>query len=97
MKALKCVLAIVIFPLVFVLRVICWTANKLINLSAYVLGPLMYFVLGCLIYCLVKARWMDVALLVGIEATLWVISLGAISVICAVENLCDGMMAFVRS
>ena len=85
----KMILKILLFPLVFVLRFVWFIASLLVQLSMWVISPVILFVLGCGIYCVVKARWSDVFLLTLIEMGLFALSFGAGMIVELVENLCD--------
>ncbi|MDO4647218.1 MAG: hypothetical protein Q4B26_01110 [Eubacteriales bacterium] len=94
---LKTVVKMVVFPLLFLMIFIQWIANILINVSAYIISPVMLFVLGCGIYSVVKASWLNVALLTGIELGLFVLVFGANWIVMIMEDLCDGLMGFMHS
>ncbi len=94
---LKTVLKIVLFPVLLLMMFIQWIANILINVSAYIISPVMLFVLGCGIYSVVKASWLNVALLTGIELGLFALLFGAGWVMAMMESLCDGLMGFMHS
>ena len=64
---LKLVLKILLLPVVFLLRFLCFIWNLLMQLSLWVLSPVMLFVLGCGIYSVVRASWTDVFLLTLID------------------------------
>ena len=85
----KIILKILLFPLVFVLRFVWFIASLLVQISMWVLSPIILFALGCGIYCVVKARWSDVFLLTLIEMGLFALSFGAGMIVELVENLCD--------
>ncbi len=85
----KMILKILLFPLVFILRFVWFIASLLMQISMWVLSPIILFVLGCGIYCVVKARWSDVFLLTLIEMGLFALSFGAGMIVELVENLCD--------
>ena len=85
----KIILKILLFPLVFILRFVWFIASLLMQISMWVLSPIILFALGCGIYCVVKARWSDVFLLTLIEMGLFALSFGAGMIVELVENLCD--------
>ena len=85
----KIILKILLFPLVFILRFVWFIASLLMQISMWVLSPIILFVLGCGIYCVVKARWSDVFLLTLIEMGLFALTFGAGMIVELVENLCD--------
>ena len=85
----KMILKILLFPIVFILRFVWFIASLLVQISMWVISPVILFVLGCGIYCVVKARWSDVFLLTLIEMGLFALSFGAGMIVELVENLCD--------
>ena len=85
----KMILKILLFPIVFILRFVWFIASLLVQISMWVISPVILFVLGCGIYCVVKARWSDVFLLTLIEMGLFALTFGAGMIVELVENLCD--------
>ena len=85
----KIILKILLFPLVFILCFVWFIASLLMQISMWVISPVILFVLGCGIYCVVKARWSDVFLLTLIEMGLFALTFGAGMIVELVENLCD--------
>ena len=86
---MRIILKVLLFPVVFILRFVWFIASILVQLSMWVVSPVILFVLGCGIYCVVKARWSDVFLLTLIEMGLFALSFGAGMIVELVENLCD--------
>ena len=74
---LKLMLKILLLPVAFLLRFLCFIWNLLMQLSLWVLSPIMLFVLGCGIYSVVRASWTDVFLLTLIEMGLFAAAVGA--------------------
>ena len=85
----KMILKILLFPVVFILRFVWFIASLLVQLSMWVISPVILFVLGCGIYCVVKARWSDVFLLTLIEIGLFALTFGAGMIVDLAESLCD--------
>ncbi len=94
---LKLMVKIVVFPIMFLLMFVHWIAGMLVNISGYILSPVILFVLGCGIYSVVKASWLNVALLTGIELMLFALVFGANWIVMMVEDICDGLMGFMHS
>ena len=84
---LKLVLKILLLPVAFLLRFLCFIWNLLMQLSLWVLSPVMLFVLGCGIYSVVRASWTDVFLL--IEMGLFAAAVGAGGIMELMERLCE--------
>ena len=74
---LKLMLKILLLPVAFLLRFLCFIWNLLMQLSLWVLSPVMLFVLGGGIYSVVRASWTDVFLLTLIEMGLFAAAVGA--------------------
>ena len=85
----KMILKILLFPVVFILRFVWFIASLLMQISMWMLSPIILFVLGCGIYCVVKARWSDVFLLTLIEMGLIALSFGAGMIVDLADVLCD--------
>ena len=86
---LKLVLKILLLPVAFLLRFLCFIWNLLMQLSLWVLSPVMLFVLGCGIYSVVRASWTDVFLLTLIEMGLFSAAVGAGGIMELMERLCE--------
>ena len=86
---LKLLVKILFCPVVFLLRFIWFIAYLLVNLSGWVLSPVMLFVLGCGIYSVVRASWTDVFLLTLIEMGLFAAAVGAGGIMELMERLCE--------
>ena len=78
-----------LFPLVFILRFVWFIASLLMQISMWVILPVILFALGCGIYCVVKARWSDVFLLTLIEMGLFALSFGTGMIVDLADVLCD--------
>ncbi len=94
---MKVVLKILALPVIGVLRLANWMITVLTHVSAYVLSPLILFVLGCGIYCIFQAKWMDVAILSVIEVLIFAAMFGAAWIGFLVEDLCESLSTFVHS
>ena len=76
---LKLVLKILLLPVAFLLRFLCFIWNLLMQLSLWVLSPVMLFVLGCGIY----------SVLTLIEMGLFAAAVGAGGIMELMERLCE--------
>ncbi len=61
---MKLVLKILALPVLFVVKVICILGNLLTNVVSYVIGILLLVIGGSAIYCIVKALWQSLLILV---------------------------------
>lgn len=86
---LELVLKILLLPVAFLLRFLCFIWNLLMQLSLWVLSPVMLFVLCCGIYSVVRASWTDVFLLTLIEMGLFAAAVGAGGIMELMERLCE--------
>ena len=59
------ILRIVLFPLLLVIMFLHLLVKLATNLSSFVIGFFMLFFIGCGIYNVVQAQWLNVALLAG--------------------------------
>ena len=80
---------IVCFMLKLVLKILLLPVAFLLQLSLWVLSPVMLFVLGCGIYSVVRASWTDVFLLTLIEMGLFAAAVGAGGITELMEQLCE--------
>ena len=62
---MKLILKILALPVLFVVKIVCILGNLLTNISSYVIGLLLLVIGGCAIYCIIKAMWTSLAILVG--------------------------------
>ena len=67
------------------------------NLSSYIVGPLMLFILGFGIYSAVQQRWTSVAILAVSEVLCVAVMFFAFSVVSALEGMRDFLVSFVHS
>lgn len=96
MLMIRIVTKLILIPIIAVLKLICLLGNVFANLSAYVLSPLILFVLACGIYCLAKARWTDVFLLAGIEAFILAAMFGSVWLIMLIEDLNQKLIGMLQ-
>ena len=65
-ESMKLVLKILALPVLFVVKLICVLGNLLTNVVSYVIGILLLVIGGSAIYCIVKALWQSLLILVEI-------------------------------
>lgn len=58
---LKNLLKLAALPVILTLRIAMLLTKIVGYVGSYIMSPVMLFILGCGIYCLVKTRWTDVA------------------------------------
>ena len=91
---MKLVLKILALPVLFVVKVICILGNLLTNVVSYVIGLLLLVIGGSAIYCIVKALWQS--LLILVVATIAAVFL-LVWAVMKVENIGESLGAFIRS
>ncbi len=94
---LKSLLKLAALPVILILRVAMLLAKIAGYVGSYILSPVMLFILACGIYCLVKTRWTDVAILFGMEAVIGLLMFGGLWIYCNAMDLCDSLTAFLHS
>lgn len=66
---MKMILKALALPVLFVVTIACILGNLLANISSYVIALLLLVIVGCSIYCIVKALWTSLAILAGMGLT----------------------------
>ena len=56
---MKLILKVLALPVLFVVKSVCILGNLLSNISSYVIGLLLLILVGCGIYCVVQAMWLN--------------------------------------
>mgnify|MGYP000293818374 FL=1 len=92
---MKLVLKILALPVLFVVKVICILGNLLTNVVSYVIGLLLLVIGGSAIYCIVKALWQSLLILVVLGiATIAAVFL-LVWAVMKVENIGESLGAFI--
>lgn len=97
MKVVKMILKVALLPVIAVLWVADLLANILLTVGSYVLGPLMFFILFCGIYTVVKQLWNQTLLLALIEGFCVLVFFGAGWFIIMLEDVKERLMNCVRA
>lgn len=91
---MKLVLKILALPVLFVVKVIFVLGNLLTNVVSYVIGLLLLVIGGSAMYCIVKALWQSLLILVVLGiATIFLL----IWAVMKAENIGESLGAFIRS
>ena len=93
----KLILKLFTLPLILLLRIAMLIAKLTGTLGSYILSPIMLFIRGCGIYCFVKTRWTDVAILFSMEACIWLLTFGGVCLYATAGDICAGLAAFLHS
>ena len=88
---------ILVVPLILLLTLLTYFANMALNLSAYVLGPLMTLIFCIIIYTVWKRTWFHTGMLSAIEAGIATLYFGAAWIIFLFEDLRNALLAFVMN
>ncbi|WP_461810461.1 hypothetical protein [Faecalimonas sp.] len=97
MKFIKLPFKLIAYLLIAIVCVITLIVKVLVNLSTYVLGPFMLFLIGCCIFVIAKGFWSQLLILVTL------LILCVLSLFCAawilifLESANDNLKGFVRS
>jgi len=70
MFVLRLIKKLILFPFIVLIQLARLVCKVSIDLSSYVVGPLLFFVAGCDIFCLIKGRMQDVLILSMILAAI---------------------------
>ena len=97
MKVVKLILKVALLPAIAVLWMADLLANMLLTVGSYVLGPLMFFILFCGIYTVVKQLWNQTLLLALIEGFYVLVFFGAGWFIIMLEDVKERLMNCVRA
>ena len=91
---MKLVLKILALLVLFVVKVICVLGNLLTNVVSYVIGLLLLVIGGSAMYCIVKAFWQSLLILVVLGiATIFLL----VWAVMKAENIGESLGAFIRS
>ena len=84
-------------PILLVVKILCILVNLLTNISSYVIGLLLLIIGGCAIYCIVKALWTSLAILVGMGLAVLLIVFLLIWTVVKMESISNFLGDFIRS
>ena len=94
---MKMILKIFALPVLLVVKIICILGNLLTNISSYVIGLLLLVIGGCAIYCIVKAMWTSLAILVGMGVAAFLAIFLLVWVVVKAETIGNALGEFIRS
>lgn len=93
MFILRIILKTALLPVVLILLIVKVIVKVGMHLSSIVLGGLILFVAGCLIYTITKQAWSQTFLLVLVEAAVMGITIGT----GIIESLVDAALMGIAS
>lgn len=94
---MRMILKIFVWPVILLLGMLCFLGTITYKVAAYVISPFLLLGLGCCIYCLVQARWMDLAIFAVIELGILLALFVMIGLVIHAENLRDWMRSLLSS
>lgn len=94
---MKIILKTLALPILLVVKILCILGNLLTNISSYVIGLLLLIIGGCAIYCIVKALWTSLAILVGMGLAVLLIVFLLIWTVVKMESISNFLGDFIRS
>lgn len=97
MMIIRILFKIIAVPLFLIVGIAELIFKLLTNLSSYIIGPLMYFIIGCDIWCLFGQRWLHCLLLTGMAVACFLALAAAAVVIVLLETVRGGIGGFIRS
>ena len=97
MKLVKLPFKILVLPVMLVLGVLGVIAKLATNLSCYIVGPFMLFLVGCGIYTIVMQLWNQVAILAVLLLGCVGMLFGASWLIVFLESVNGRLADFVHS
>lgn len=97
MSVIRLILKVLSLPLIVITALAGAVMKLLANLSAYIAGPVLVFIVICDVYSLIMQNWRDVFLLTLIGAGLFGLYLCAGILIGLVEDARDGLTGFLHS
>lgn len=92
---MKMILKVLALPVLFVVTIACILGNLLANLSSYVIALLLLVIAGCSIYCIVKALWTSLAILVGMGLSAILIIFLLVWAVVKLETLGNHIKEFI--
>lgn len=94
---MKIILKVLIWPVTLVLRLFCLLGTLLYTAAAYVVSPLLLFMLGCGIFCAVKGEWTQVAIFAVAEAILLLMIFGVAWMVANADELRNWLCRFLAT
>ena len=94
---MRIILRIFVWPVILLLGMLCFLGTIAYKVAAYVISPFLLLGLGCCIYCLVQARWMNLAIFAVIELGILLALFVMIGLEIHAENLRDWMRSLLSS
>lgn len=97
MLFVRIIFKIMALPVFLIVGIAELLFKLLTNLSSYIIGPLMLFIVSCDIWCLIGQRWTQCLILTGMAAVCFLVLFAATFVIVLLESAREGITSFIRS
>lgn len=94
---MKMILKVLALPLLLVIKPACILGNLLTNISSYLIGLLLLVLAGCAVYCIVKAMWTSLLILVIMGFAAMVAVFLLVWVVVKAESVSSTLGKFIRS
>lgn len=97
MMLIRILLKILSVPLLIIFKVMELLTKTATNISCYVLGPFMLFLIGCSIYTIIMNLWTQLAILVVMLISCVIVLFCASWIIVTLENTNMKLSTFLRN
>ena len=97
MLFVRIVFKIIALPVFLIVGIAELLFKLLTNLSSYVIEPMMFFIIGCDIWCLIGQRWTQCLIPTGMAAVCFLVLFAAAFVIDLLESARESITGFIRS
>lgn len=94
---MKMILKIFALPVLLLVKVIWILGNMITNIISYAIGLLLLIIGGCAIYCVVKAMWTSLVILVGMGIVVYLFLFLLVWSVVKAENIGNALRTFIRS
>ena len=95
-RYLPCVVPCKLYFLLLV-KAIWILGNMITNIISYAIGFLLLIIGGCAIYCIVKAMWTSLAILIGMGMAVCLFLFLLVWSVVKAENIGNALGTFIRS
>ena len=94
---MKLIMKLFALPVLLILKVFALLGNLLTNLSSLAIGLFLLLLGGLAVYCLVQQAWLNLAILAGMAAAVFIIMFLATAVVFKAEIWSEKLKDFLHS
>lgn len=94
---MKMILKIFALPLLLLVRIIWIFGNMVTNIISYAVGFLLLIIGGCAIYCIVKAMWMSLAILIGMGIVIYLLLFLLVWIVVKTKTVGENLKIFIKT